>query len=36
MGASRRNLQARLNFLKKLPEHQINQSEGKFSQKKNV
>jgi hypothetical protein len=36
MGATRRNLQAQPKILKKLQEHQIYQSEQKFSQKKYV
>jgi hypothetical protein len=36
MGATRRNLQAQPKILKKLPKHQIYQSEQKFSQKKYV
>jgi hypothetical protein len=36
MGATRRNLQAQPKILKKLSEHQINQSERKLSQKKYV
>jgi hypothetical protein len=36
MGATRRNLQAQPNMLKKLSEHQVNQSEQKFSQKNYV
>jgi hypothetical protein len=36
MGATRRNFQAQPKILKKLSEHQIYQSEQKFSQKKYV
>jgi hypothetical protein len=36
MGATLQNLQTRPKILKKLSEHQINQSERKFSQKKYV
>jgi hypothetical protein len=36
MGATRRNLQAQPEILKKLPEHQIYQSKRKCSQKKYV
>jgi hypothetical protein len=36
MGATRRNLQAQPKILKKLPEHQIYQSNRKFFQKKYV
>jgi hypothetical protein len=36
MGANRRNLQAQPKILKKLSEHQINQSEQKFNKKKYV
>jgi hypothetical protein len=36
MGAIRKNLQAQPKILEKLLEHQINQSERKFSQRKYV
>jgi hypothetical protein len=36
MGATRRNLRAQPKILKKLSEHQINESERKFSQEKYV
>jgi hypothetical protein len=36
MGATQRNLRARLKIRKNIPEHQINQLKRKFSQKKYV